>query len=205
MYEKNLVNKILIEMEVISLHKNSMEFSQSVLNRVYYAAKDGMPIALYNLLSNERPETVTIGINQKILEEDGQHRTPLIIAATYGHVNVVQILIDKFIINLEVEGTVKSGGCIIERATALWCAAGGGNLTVVKILVKAGADINHPTESGSTPLRAACFNGRLDIAKYLVDHGADINISNQFNNTCLMIASYKGHMDIVSILPLPIV
>jgi Fem-1 family protein b len=64
--------------------------------------------------------------------------------------------------------------------------------------VKAGANVNHPTKTNSTPLRAACFNGRLDIVKYLSDHQADINIPNMFNNTCLMIASYKGHLDIVS-------
>jgi len=65
--------------------------------------------------------------------------------------------------------------------------------------VKAGANVNHPTKTNSTPLRAACFNGRLDIVKYLSDHQADINIPNMFNNTCLMIASYKGHLDIVSL------
>lgn len=76
--------------------------------------------------------------------------------------------------------------------------AGAGHLSVLKTLVKAGANVNHPTKTNSTPLRAACFNGRLDIVKYLIDHQADINIPNTFNNTCLMIASYKGHLDIVS-------
>lgn len=73
-----------------------------------------------------------------------------------------------------------------------------GHLNVVKTLVKAGADVNHPTKSNSTPLRAACFDGRLDIVKYLTFHQADINIANKYNNTCLMIAAYKGHLDVVS-------
>lgn len=73
-----------------------------------------------------------------------------------------------------------------------------GHLNVVKTLVKAGADVNHPTKSNSTPLRAACFDGRLDIVKYLTYHRADINIANKYNNTCLMIAAYKGHLDVVS-------
>lgn len=68
----------------------------------------------------------------------------------------------------------------------------------MKTLVKAGADVNHPTKSNSTPLRAACFDGRLDIVKYLTYHRADINIANKYNNTCLMIAAYKGHLDVVS-------
>jgi len=71
-------------------------------------------------------------------------------------------------------------------------------LNIVKELVKAGADVNHPTKTNSTPLRAACFDGRLDIVTYLTQHKADIHIANKYNNTCLMIAAYKGHIDIVS-------
>lgn len=73
-----------------------------------------------------------------------------------------------------------------------------GHLNICKALVKAGADVNHPTKTNSTPLRAACFDGRLDIVKYLTYHKANIHIANKYNNTCLMIASYKGHLDVVS-------
>lgn len=74
-----------------------------------------------------------------------------------------------------------------------------GYLKAVKILVSAGADVNHPTKTGSTPLRAACFDGRLDIVQYLVMHKADYKIANKYNNTCLMIAAYKGHVEVVSL------
>ena len=64
----------------------------------------------------------------------------------------------------------------------------------------AGADVNHCTNTYSTPLRAACFYGHYDLVRYLTDHNADINIPNKYNNTCLMIASYKGYFDIVHFL-----
>lgn len=66
--------------------------------------------------------------------------------------------------------------------------------------MKHGADVNHRTDTDSTPLRAACFDGRLDIVQYLVNHKADVNLSNVYNNTCLMISSYKGHNDVVEFL-----
>ncbi|XP_024939471.1 protein fem-1 homolog B isoform X2 [Cephus cinctus] len=110
------------------------------------------------------------------------------------------MLLEKFKPDLEQEGTVKFDGNVIEGASALWCAAGAGHLNVIKTLVKAGANVNHPTKSNSTPLRAACFDGRLDIVKYLTDHNANIHIANKYNNTCLMIAAYKGHLDVVSFL-----
>lgn len=192
-------------METVSLNENVIEMSESLLTRVYYAAKDGMAIALYDLLSNKPFKQVNHLINQKVLEEDGQQCTPLIIAAQYGHDSVVKILLDKFKPDLEQEGSVKFDGCVIEKASALWCAAGAGHLSVVKTLVNAGADVNHPTESHSTPLRAACFDGRLDIVKYLREHNANMNISNQFNNTCLMVAAYKSHLDVVSMIIIPII
>lgn len=121
---------------------------------------------------------------------------------------------------------MKFDGYVIEGPSALWCAACAGkipqsphsaaiqhfwhvshqslfagHLNVVKLLVNAGADVNHPTRTNSTPLRAACFDGRLDIVKYLTYHNANIHIANKYNNTCLMIAAYKGHLDVVSTIP----
>ncbi|KAF2904721.1 hypothetical protein ILUMI_01458 [Ignelater luminosus] len=174
--------------------------NESFKNRVYYAARDGMAITLYTLLSDKNRTEVNLLLNNSVVEDEGQHCTPLIIAARYGHEKVVKMLLSKFQPNLEQEGTVKFDGYVIEGASALWCAAGAGHLNVVKILVKAGANVNHPTRTNSTPLRAACFDGRLDIVKYLTSHCANIHIANKYNNTCLMIAAYKGHLDVVSFL-----
>ena len=184
------------------LHTRLAEVSppESLLTRIYYATKDGMPFAVYNLLNSRRRDKANCLINQKILGADGHHCTPLIIAAYYGHDNVVNMLLNKFKPNLEEEGTVKFEECIVKGATALWCAAAAGYLAVVKTLVKAGADVNHTTEQNSTPLRAACFIGRLDIVKYLIEHNADVNISNYINNTCLMLAAHKGYFDLVLLL-----
>ncbi|XP_053596423.1 protein fem-1 homolog B-like isoform X1 [Microplitis demolitor] len=170
------------------------------INRIYSMARIGMSMTLYTLLSDKTEEQVNSIINQKVLDEDGQKSTPLIIAARYGHDRVVKMFIDKFKMDIEQEGTVKFDGYVIEGASALWCAAGAGHLSVVKTLVKAGADVNHPTHTNSTPLRAACFDGRLDIVNYLIEHNADIHIANKYNNTCLMIAAHKGHLDVVTFL-----
>ncbi|XP_014616082.1 PREDICTED: protein fem-1 homolog B-like [Polistes canadensis] len=191
--------KKLTNMGSTEIAQEDTEISLSLITRLYYAARDGMAIVLYGLLSDKPPGKIDYLINQKVLE-DGQKCTLLIIAARYGHVRVVKTLIDKFKPDLEQEGIVKFDEYVIDGATALWCAAGAGHLKTVKTLVKAGADVNHPTKTNSTPLRAACFEGRLDIVKYLIDHGANVHISNKFNNTCLMIAANNGHLDVVNFL-----
>ncbi|XP_076259680.1 protein fem-1 homolog B isoform X1 [Rhynchophorus ferrugineus] len=173
----------------------------NVKDIIYFAAKDGMPILVYSILSkvNDEEELNSL-VNENVTEDNGQECSPLIAAARYGHDKVVHILISKFSPNLEQEGTVKFDSYVVEGATALWCAACAGHLNVVKLLVKAGANVNHPTKTNSTPLRAACFDGRLDIVKYLIYHNADIHLANKYNNTCLMIAAYKGHLDVVRFL-----
>ncbi|XP_043283534.1 protein fem-1 homolog B isoform X2 [Venturia canescens] len=173
---------------------------ESFINRVYYLAREGMAMYLYLLLMTQTEEQINTLINQKIMQQDGEECTLLTIAARHGHFKVVTMLIDKFKPDLEQEGTVKFDGYVIDGASALWCAAGAGYLDIVKTLVKAGADVNHATDTNSTPLRAACFDGRLDIVTYLTEHRANIHIANKYNNTCLMIAAYKGHEDVVSYL-----
>lgn len=102
--------------------------------------------------------------------------------------------------NIESECAVNFDGHIVHGVSALWAAAGAGHMSIVKLLVQHGANVNHQTQTDSTPLRAACFEGRLDVVEYLVAHGGDLNIANAFNNSCLMIASFKGHTSVVEFL-----
>lgn len=170
-----------------------------VRQKIYESARDGLDVTLFHLLASLDPHKAIKYINSVI--GDGQMKcTPLIIAAKNGHDNVVKMLLMRFKPNIEIEGCVEFDDYLIDGATALWSAAGAGHLNVVRTLVENGADINHPTKTNSTPLRAACFDGRLDIVKYLVEHDADIHISNKYNNTCLMIAAYKGHLEVVEYL-----
>lgn len=177
----------------------SEESLNTLKAKVYACARDGMAISIFAMLWNLDKLIITSVLNHTT-EENEQNTTPLIIAARNGEVKVVSILLSSFNFDIEQTGTVKFDGFVIHKATALWCAAGAGHFEIVKLLIQNGADVNHPTQTNSTPLRAACFDGRLDIVKYLVEKNADITIPNKYKNTCLMIASYKGHTDVVRFL-----
>lgn len=170
--------------------------SESLEERVYVAARDGLTVSLYAILGERDAADQKRLLEVKTLHE-GHGITPLMVAAKSGHAKIVQLLVSKFCPDLEATCTVNFDGVIIEGATALWVACGAGHLEVAKVLVKAGAEINHLTKIHSTPLRAACFNGNHLIVEFMCDAGADPNIANQFNNTCLMIAAYKGHLKVV--------
>ena len=65
----------------------------------------------------------------------------------------------------------------------LYIAARNGHYKVCEILLEYGADVNFPTDKGSTPLHAASYHGHEDIINLLISYGADINIKNEFGLT----------------------
>ncbi|XP_075238424.1 protein fem-1 homolog CG6966 isoform X2 [Lycorma delicatula] len=126
--------------------------------------------------------------------------TPLVMACRNGHQEVVEYLVDRCNADIEQPGSVVFDGETIEAAPPLWCAAAAGHFSVVRFLVKRGANVNSTTRTNSTPLRAACFDGHFEIVKFLIEQGADIEVSNRHGHTCLMIACYKGHYRIAQYL-----
>ncbi|KAG5677884.1 hypothetical protein PVAND_007601 [Polypedilum vanderplanki] len=177
------------------------EYFYSLKKRIFLHAKDGFSLNIISLLNKiDSVEIKTVLVNQEFIEDDGQILTPLAVACRCGREKVVEILLANYKIDLDKRCTVKFDGHMVHGGSALWIAAGSGHLNIVKMLVKHGANVNHCTDTNSTPLRAACFDGRLDIVQYLVNHNADLNLPNIYNNTCLMISSYRGHDDVVEFL-----
>ncbi|XP_004560737.2 protein phosphatase 1 regulatory subunit 27 [Maylandia zebra] len=54
-----------------------------------------------------------------------------------------------------------------------------GNLEVVKLLLKYGADVHQRDEDGWTPLHMACSDGYPEIARYLLSMGASTEAENE--------------------------
>ncbi|XP_051985404.1 protein fem-1 homolog A [Xyrauchen texanus] len=168
-----------------------MDISTAVFN----AARDGKLKLIQKLLCNKSPEEL-----EALAEEKTQGGTPLLIASRYGHLEVVDYLLEHCKANVELGGSVNFDGETIEGAPPLWAASAAGHLPVVKTLLKHGASVNNTTLTNSTPLRAACFDGHLEIVRYLVEHCADMEVANRHGHTCLMISCYKGHREIAKFL-----
>ena len=80
-------------------------------------------------------------------------------------------------------------------------AAYAGRAEVVKILVKAGANVNYLYESGEAAvLVTAAANGNPEIVKTLLDAGADPNIRTKAGKTPLAMAVEKGKPEIAEML-----
>ncbi|XP_075590544.1 B-cell lymphoma 3 protein homolog isoform X2 [Dermatophagoides farinae] len=86
----------------------------------------------------------------------------------------------------------------LKAQTPLLAAIESNSLELVKILVKAGADIEMADSFNSnTPLHQACLhfpsNARLDIVKYLIACGANVNTKNNSGFTPLLTAILQNY------------
>jgi hypothetical protein len=87
---------------------------------------------------------------------------------------------------------------VYNESTALHCASEIINFESVKILVKAGADVNKKDENGCTPLMRVVYCNPMgikkrmpeiiQISKYLVDNGANIYSEDNDGNTAYDVA-----------------
>jgi len=79
--------------------------------------------------------------------------------------------------------------------SALARAAQQGNLTTMKILIKAGADVDIIL-NGQSLLMLTVEDNNMLLSQLLIKAGADVNFKDETNDTALKIARRKGYFDL---------
>ena len=126
---------------------------------------------------------------------------PLWIASYTGRQAVVEWL-------LEEVGTSAKARHMTHGASALFVAAQGGHLAVLRALADAGADISAPmTGIHWSPLFVAALVGHASVVAELVERGADPSTPTAQDHTgvprgstALSIAQCRGHAEVTAIL-----
>ncbi|KAI2658488.1 Caskin-2 [Labeo rohita] len=102
-------------------------------------------------------------------------KTPLDLACEFGRLKVTQLLLSSNMVVALLEGNGRDN-------TPLHLAARNGHKDIIRLLLKAGIDINRTTKSG-TALHEAALYGKMEVA------GIDVNIRNTYNQTALDIVN----------------
>ena len=79
--------------------------------------------------------------------------------------------------------------------TPLMLAAREGHVTLARMLIGAGANVNAVAGDGKTALALAIFNGNYEVASHLVDSGADVNRADAQRFTPLFWAVDRRNME----------
>ena len=124
--------------------------------------------------------------------------TPLKLASSYGHKDVVQLLLKagadaneadksghtplleaarygrKEVAQMLLDCGAEPNNADREGHTPIFHAAGpGNNWQLVKLLIESGAEVGKASKSGWTPLHRAVSFGNREVVKVLLDNGAD--------------------------------
>ena len=116
--------------------------------------------------------------------------TPLHLAANFGHLEAVRVLIASGAI-LEIPAD--------DGHTALMDAAFEGHLDVVKTLVESGAQITKTCVYGETALHEAAQGGQDKVLDYLIEMGHELDPRDTRDKgaTPLMLAARGGHLSTI--------
>lgn len=130
----------------------------------------------------------------------------LIVSIIYNQYNLVDYLVENFIINSVIEGVNVNHVDTYKGETALTCACTYGHLNICKLLIeKANASLIHKNSKSLTPLLCAIKSNEWKLIEYLINTYLidQVTLEQQFDKhgrNALMIASSEGHLVVIDIL-----
>ncbi|KAH0557197.1 hypothetical protein GP486_005013 [Trichoglossum hirsutum] len=139
----------------------------------------------------------------RVLMENGadanriaNYYTPLHLAASNNHVEVVKVLLS---FNLDIDIQCPDGSPYTGY-TALTMATVNGYADIVRLLLEAGANINHKSEHNFFPLQYAVTYDREDIFRILMEYGPDLDLVDDDGDTALNCIQSSTPLSIVKLL-----
>lgn len=169
--------------------------SEIALNAQYWIGQSYFEMRQYDaaLLAFQKvlddyPTSSIIQSTKQMIERINQQKEnlPFLDAVRKGDIEQVSKFID--------EGA-KVNYKDIDGFTALYY--GISNINMVKLLIKAGADVNASLYWDSTPLEVAVWSSSMDIIRLLVENGARFDIKDKIGWTAFRWAASQGNYETI--------
>jgi ankyrin repeat protein len=150
---------------------------------LHTAARDGRDKVIRVLVAN--------GVKVDSRESFAPHETPLHMAALYDNPAAVQALIEL--------GADVNAKDTYDFTPLMECFLS--NISIARMLIAAGANVNAANKKGKGPLYFAARHGNLEMAKLLLQKGAKVNKKNKINGMIpLHWAASQGDYEIAKLL-----
>lgn len=170
----------------IGINRWSQRFPKQV-TMLHVAASHGLVHLCRAILFSKIQDRKAL-VNAK----DSYSRTPLALAARFGHDAVVEVLLEQD----DIDVNYKS-----DDQTPLLVAAYRGHEMIVKMLLgRKDIEVDSTDENGYTALLYAAEKGHETIVKMLLDNNADINIQGRDFGNSLRAVSYQGYTQLLELL-----
>jgi len=93
----------------------------------------------------------------------------------------------KFFLHLgaDIEAKDKTGCTVLMEAIWYRCPEINRCPEIIRLLVKAGADVNTSSNTGHTPLMRAAYLGEIEVTRLLLEAGADVHATTTTKRTAL--------------------
>ena len=101
---------------------------------------------------------------------------------------------------LELGANVNEPKSEEDSTTPLLVAAAKGNVEMVKLLIKSGANLDAQDDCDNNALHVACSKGHVNVVSRLIKAGCDVETRAGNGATALHLAARKGHDDVVELL-----
>lgn len=123
--------------------------------------------------------------------------TPLGLAAFFRAPDVVRLLLER---GADPSLAARNRLAVTPLHSAVATDAAPVDVSIVRMLLKAGAPVNVPHLGGGTPLHTAAFVGDPEVLRMLLDRGADPRLTTADGKTAIDIARERGHAEAAALL-----
>ena len=180
----------------------------AVLLSVYYGKDEVRELLLGRGVPLDIFEAAAAGVRASVedwLKEDGalvsalSHDgfTPLHLAAFFGRIPVVELLLSR---RAPVNEVSQNPSALRPLHSAVAHRQPQVALEISRALIAAGADVNVAQHGGWTPLHAAALHGNLPLVRLLLDAGAKAGAKNDTGQTPAGLAKTKNHKEVIALL-----
>ncbi|MBA3954126.1 ankyrin repeat domain-containing protein [Candidatus Dependentiae bacterium] len=198
-----LINVIGASLVLTAFVGRAMEPNNSVNEQLFDAVKNGNCALVKHLLNLEEQSSGDLRLNRC----NEKHRTLLYVAAKSGHLDLVQLLLDKGANSNGAETGEKDGEdddsqmYKYKHLTPLHAAAKKGHVAIVKLLIDRGAHVNALAKNNwCSPINLAVENEHIPVVRILLKHGAQMEICDYESYSPLARAVQIGNKALIQML-----